>query len=271
MNINYKALAMDLDGTLTNSQKQITQATKEAVQKAVANGVNVILASGRPLIGIYPVADALELDKIGGYILAYNGAHIMDYKTKEDIYRCVLPKEYYVEICDLAREYNVTALTYDYDSIVTENPDDKYVHIESFCNNNLPILKVDNLGKHVDWEVNKFLVVGEPSKLKVAIEGFKKHFENKLNVFFSAEYFLEVTPFGVEKASSLKRLLSHLNLSSDSLMAIGDGYNDIPMLEYSAFPVAMQNAYDKVKSVAKAVTDTNDNDGAAKAILKYIF
>ena len=75
--MKYKALALDLDGTLTNREKKVPVGNKEAIEKAIDAGVKVILASGRPLFGITPIARELELDKKGGYILAYNGGCIL--------------------------------------------------------------------------------------------------------------------------------------------------------------------------------------------------
>ena len=84
--MKYKALALDLDGTLINSEKKLSTQNKKAVMEAAERGVHIILASGRPLFGIEPVAEALELSRVGGYILAYNGGNIINCKTKEVIY-----------------------------------------------------------------------------------------------------------------------------------------------------------------------------------------
>ena len=85
--MKYKALALDLDGTLINSEKKLSTKNKKAVMEAAERGVHIILASGRPLFGIEPVAEALELSRVGGYILAYNGVNIINCKTKEVVFR----------------------------------------------------------------------------------------------------------------------------------------------------------------------------------------
>lgn len=85
--MKYKALALDLDGTLTDNNKELPERNKEAIFKAIEKGVSVILASGRPLFGITPIADALELKERGGYILAYNGGQIIDCKTGECLHK----------------------------------------------------------------------------------------------------------------------------------------------------------------------------------------
>ena len=91
--MKYKALAFDLDGTLINSEKKLSTKNKKAVMEAAERGVHIILASGRPLFGIEPVAEALELSRVGGYILAYNGGNIINCKTKEVVYSRNFPPE----------------------------------------------------------------------------------------------------------------------------------------------------------------------------------
>lgn len=89
----YRAIALDLDGTLTNHDKVVTPKTREALLQAEAEGVVIILASGRPTYGIEPVAECLELDKRGGYILSYNGGNIVNAKTGEKLFAQFLPDE----------------------------------------------------------------------------------------------------------------------------------------------------------------------------------
>ena len=89
----YRAIALDLDGTLTNHDKVVTPKTREALLQAEAEGVVIILASGRPTYGIEPVAECLELDKRGGYILSYNGGNIVNAKTDEKLFAQFLPDE----------------------------------------------------------------------------------------------------------------------------------------------------------------------------------
>ena len=96
--MKYKVLALDLDGTLTNSEKKITDRTKESIFKAMEKGVKVVLASGRPVLGIERLAKELRLDEYGGYILAYNGGEIIDAKTGEAVVKSSVPMELLPEI-----------------------------------------------------------------------------------------------------------------------------------------------------------------------------
>ena len=121
----YKVLALDIDGTLTNSKKQITKRTKEAVAHAALKGVKIVIASGRPVQGIRAFADELELDKNDGYILSFNGGRLISCRTGEVIHDVKLPLEYLPEIYALSRKYNVNLMSYEGDDLITENPDDE--------------------------------------------------------------------------------------------------------------------------------------------------
>ena len=130
----YRAIALDLDGTLTNNAKEVTPLTRETLLKAQADGAHIILASGRPTYGIIPVADCLGLEETGGYILAYNGGKIVDCKTMEELYSNFLPAEVIPMLHQYARSKGYALLGYAGNEIVTEMPDDQYVKEESRIN-----------------------------------------------------------------------------------------------------------------------------------------
>lgn len=265
----YRLLALDLDGTLTNHQKQVSEKNKIYIRRAQEAGVDIILASGRPVIGIENVARALDLYHTGGYILAYNGGQIIDCKTGKSLVERFIPMEYYHDICDVIHRFRVFPLTYNDAGVICEDDEDIYVKKEGY-NNSVPIIRVPGLEAAVTKPVVKFMVVGEPSELVKAKEYLEGRFRGLLNLFFSEPYFMEVTPPGIEKASALGELTKILGISREKLMACGDGLNDIPMLEYAGFSVAMSNAYDETKKVADYIAPSNEDDGVAEAIRLFI-
>lgn len=267
--MKYRALALDLDGTLTDSNKKLSKINIDAIHKAIEKGVAIILASGRPVLGINHIAKELSLAEKGGYILAYNGGNIIDCKTNEIIYERILPEQCIKTICEAAQRNQVIPMTYFENVIVSENDDDEYMIKEAICNS-AEIKKVENLVEFVDYPVAKFLVVGEHDKLLPVQEELLSKFPGILDAFFSESYFLEVVPAGVAKSTSLESLLKILNIDREELMACGDGMNDIPMLEYAGFSVAMENAYSKVKEYADYITLSNDDNGVAYVIEKFI-
>lgn len=268
--MKYKAIALDLDGTLLNSKKEVSKRNKEVIKKAAKAGVKIILASGRPVPGIKNVAKQLQLQEVGGYILAYNGGMIIDCKTGEVIRRETIPEKYYADIVHCANKYDVATLTYDSEGIITNDENDQYVQLESKINN-IPIRQVFHLEEEAQIEPPvKFLCVGEHHVLKKVQEKLDEKLNGAVNIFFSEPFFLEITPQGIEKASSLEILLQELGIDRKSLIACGDGYNDIPMMRYAGLSVAMANAQDETKEWADFIAPSNDEDGVAVAIEKFI-
>lgn len=265
----YKVLALDLDGTLTNSEKRITPRTLAALQQAAQAGVCIVLASGRPTVGIRPLADQLQLEKSGGCILSYNGGKIIDCRTQQVLVQHEFPADLIETVCTYARYWNVVALTYDANGIVTEQPDNPYVQEEARINN-IPVRGVPDLPGEITWPINKLLLVGDPVDMPHVEELMQQEFAGRLSIYRSQPFFIETMPLGVEKSASLAKLLKALDLPRESLMACGDGWNDLPMIEFAGLGVAMGNAVPPVKAAADVVTADNDHDGVGLAVETYI-
>lgn len=266
---DVKAVALDLDGTLTNSRKEITPAVKRAIERAAESGVAIILASGRPVVGMAHVADELGLDRIGGFVLSNNGSKIVDWKTKETVFEATVSRKVVEASCAAARTGGVCALAYDDTGLYSEDPTAVYVEKERF-NNSATATKVDDLAAAVTWAPNKVMVVGEPGLLAKTLESLEAELEGIADVFLSEPYFIEVTPLGIRKDTALARLTEHLGIGLDEVMACGDGLNDIPMLECCGIAVAMENAYPETKGRADWIAPSNDEDGVAVAIGQFV-
>lgn len=261
----YRAIALDLDGTLTNHDKVVTPKTRETLLQAEAEGVVIILASGRPTYGIEPVAECLELDKRGGYILSYNGGNIVNAKTGEKLFAQFLPDEVIPILYRYAKEKNHALLGYAGNEIITEMPDDQYVKEESRINK-MNIRKVENLFEALEPHPTKLLMTGEPADMLKAENELSEILGDRMDIFRSAPFFLELVPKGIDKAKSLLRLLSKINLTPADMIAFGDGYNDLSMLKLAGMGVAMQNAAPEVKAEADYITLSNEEDGVAAAL-----
>ena len=231
--IPYRAIALDLDGTLTNHEKVVTPKTREALLQAASQGAVIILASGRPTYGIEPVAECLELQKRGGYILSYNGGNIVNAQTGEKLFTQFLPDEVIPVLYKYAREKSHALLGYAGNEIITEMPDDQYVKEESRINK-MNIRKVENLLEALEPHPTKLLMTGDPSDML--------------------------------KAQSLRRLLAKINLTPADMIAFGDGYNDLSMLKLAGMGVAMANAAPEVRADADYITLSNEEDGVAAAL-----
>lgn len=264
----FRAIALDLDGTLTNHDKVVTPRTRQALLKAQEQGAIIILASGRPTYGIVPVAECLELEKRGGYILSYNGGNIVNAKTGEKLFSQFLPDAVIPILYKYAREHRYALLGYAGNEIITEMPDDQYVKEESRINK-MNIRKVDNLLDALESHPTKLLMTGDPTDMIKAEEELVEILGEKMDIFRSAPFFLELVPKGIDKAQSLLRLLSKINLTPADLMAFGDGYNDLSMLKLAGVGVAMANAAPEVRADADYVTLSNEEDGVAEALLHF--
>ncbi|MCH3971376.1 MAG: Cof-type HAD-IIB family hydrolase [Oscillospiraceae bacterium] len=266
---DYKLIAMDLDGTLTTSKKKISPATQETLLRAQHEGVRLALVSGRPTPGVLPLARQLQMDRWDGYIVSFNGAKIVSCKTGNVLYERYLPQELLPRLCGLNKKHPLVTMVYSSDTIVTETPDSQYARSDGRINH-MPIEEVPNLLQRIDFHVNKFLFAGDPEYIANLLPSLRREFPT-CSIYCSEPYYLEVMPNNVDKGQALSVLLGRLGLNRSSLLACGDGFNDISMVRFAGMGVAMENAQPPVKEAADFVTRTNDNDGVAYAVQKFIF
>ena len=260
--MEYKLIALDLDGTLKDSNNQITPKTREALIQVQKQGVKIVLASGRPTAGLRYEAKELMLDQFGGYLLSFNGARVASVKTNETIYEQTLTVEDAQKIYQRAKQFDLACMTYKNDMIYTEDIDDEYVCVESKIND-IEKNQVISFIEILENPIHKVLLTGKPDYVASIEAEFKKPFGDNLSIYRSAPFFLEVMAKGIDKAASLDRLAKILNIKQEEVMAFGDGYNDLSMIEYAGLGVAMENAVDDVKQRANMITKSNNEDGIA--------
>lgn len=267
--MKYKLLILDIDGTLTNEKKEITRHTKQTILRMQKAGVKVVLASGRPAYGVVPTARELELEQYGGFILSYNGGRIVDCSTGRTIYEKTIPHKLMGGIYGQVHDLDAALMTYEGDRIITEKPQDAYVAKESFINK-MKVKGVGNFLDYVTFPVVKCLVAADGGYLEAVEDKLKGYFGSQLSIFRSEPYFLEIMPKDIDKASSLERLRLQLGLERAEIAACGDGLNDISMIQYAGLGIAMANAQEAVKRVCDFVTKSNEEEGVAYAIDRFI-
>lgn len=265
----YEIIVLDLDGTLTNSKKEISPKTKETLLNIQEEGKKVVLASGRPTPGIIALAEELKLEEYGGFILSFNGAKITNAKTKEVILNETIPQEFIRDIYLSSLEYGIGIFTYTDSQIIAGNGTDEYGRLESKINH-LPIMRVDNFLDFIDFPVNKFLMTGKPELILEVQTNLRKKFGEQLNIFRSEPFFLEIMPPAIDKAASLEKLLQMIGKDKSQMICCGDGFNDASMIEFAGLGVAMKNAQEEVKKLADYITLSNDEDGIAHVIEKFM-
>lgn len=264
--MRYQVLVLDLDGTLTNSKKEITEPTRKALAEIQQAGKIVVLASGRPINGVVPLARELELKKYGGYMLSFNGARITRCATGELIYNRTVPREVIRPIFEYVRKLEgVNIISYSDTEIFSAKEPGRYTLLESRIND-MNVVVADDFPSALPPSVNKLLLPGEPDVLEALIPKLKKQYHGLLSIYRSEPFFLEIMPQNIDKAASLQKLLNSLGMTADEMICCGDGYNDVSMIEYAGLGVAMGNAQTAVKASADFVTRTNDEDGILHVI-----
>ena len=273
--MNKKLLVLDIDGTLTNSKKEITPATKAALKEIMEEGHLVMLASGRPTPGVRKYEAELELAKYGGYLLTYNGARITRCSDNKDIFTQKFSKEYVHKLYDYCCEKDLGIVTYDdfedtvEPYVISGRTADKYLELEARING-LPIKEVPNFKEMIDRDVYNVLMTAEPEKAEVCENELKELYGSEFHITRSEPFFVEVMSTGVDKAKSIARVTEILGIKHENVIACGDGFNDTSMVKYAAIGVAMANAQAAVKKVADFITSSNDEDGIVKVIDRFI-
>ncbi|MFA6873637.1 MAG: Cof-type HAD-IIB family hydrolase, partial [Bacteroidaceae bacterium] len=223
----------------------------------------------RPTYGIVPLANELCMDQYEGYILSYNGGEIIDWTSKEILYEKKIDSNLLPYLYVQSKEADVTILTYDGPEIITEHSTNLYVEKEAFLNK-MQIRAVPSFLDAIQHPVAKCLIVGEPEKLEALELTLQAALKGQMGVFRSEPFFLELVPLGIDKTESLKVLLQKLNIQREELIACGDGFNDLSMIQYAGLGVAMHNAQPLVKKVADYIAPSNDNDGVAHVVERFL-
>lgn len=267
--MNYKIIFLDIDGTLTDSRKLITERTRRAIMKAAENGLIIAIASGRPEPGLAYAAGELQLSEIGGYLLPFNGGIIKNAVTGEVIASDTISREVLEAAYKTAKEYGIGIITYRGGDIIAADRRDEYIDIESRING-MPVKITDRFLDEVDFAPVKCLLTGAPEIAEKAEKKLAELLEGKANVFRSEPFFVEVVPNGIDKAASIAKLIGFLGISREEVIACGDGFNDVSMIKYAGLGVCMANGCDAAKAAADFIAPSNDEDGVAAVIEKFV-
>ncbi len=255
-----RLVVSDVDGTLVDKQKQLTPATADAVARLEAAGVGFTIISARPRSGMMPIADTLGLDEPMG---AFNGGIVFTRAGKVMAHHVIDPAVAR-GVMKLAEGQAVDRWVFADDRWYAST--DQGVHVEHECvaSNQRPIVTTDFSGL-LD-KADKITFVSDDAALLAAMHGRAKDFAAQATIVQSQTYYLDVTALAANKGDGIAALCEAFGVGLEETAAIGDQFNDVPMLEAAGFAVAMGNAPDKVQSYADAVTRANDADGVAHAI-----
>lgn len=259
-----KLIALDLDDTLLKDDLQISPRAKQAIINAVGQGVHVTLATGRMFQSALPFAEELGLDLP---LITYQGA-LVKYPDGRVIYHQPLPLDLAHELIDFLEPYGYHLNVYIDDELyIAENSPEggRYAKVVR-----VPLHVCADLKNEIKKDPTKLLVISDEVKLDKLAEDLRAKYGDTLNITKSKSYFLEIAHAQTGKGRALAELAKSLNIAQESVMAIGDSYNDLDMLEYAGLGVAMENACPSAKKLAQYITKSNNDDGVAEAIEIFV-
>jgi Cof subfamily protein (haloacid dehalogenase superfamily) len=264
----YKLVALDMDGTLLNSNKTISKENLKAIQNAKEKGVKVVLATGRPIKGIEKYLSELNLISENDYAVAFNGAVVQNTKTGEVLSKTLMTINDVGYLYNLSKELHLNIHISTLTSCITPKLNEYTQHEADL--NGLDIEISDF--KHIDpnTTIVKVMFIDHESLLNNAIKKLPNEIYNKYTVVRSAPFFLEFINKEVNKGVGVDILAKNLGIKKEEVICMGDAGNDIHMIEYAGLGVAMGNAFPEIKKIANYITKTNEENGVAHAINKFI-
>ncbi len=263
--MQYKLVAVDIDGTLLNSQGIITEKTQQAIQRIIEKGVIFTICTGRPIQGVERFNRLLNLDEP---FITYNGAMIVMGKSRKILYEQGLTAEDARNVLAWAKKLKTTYVIWSNNQLYANELNEK-VHDYKKLSTVEPLLAEDEEAL-IRNGITKILWYDDADK----IEGYQNTLEGQLgdgvSYYTSKPTFLEFVDKRVSKAMAMEKLGEHFGIKAEEMMAIGDGFNDLPMIEYAGMGVAMSNAPEAIKEKADYVTLSNDEDGIAHVLDQFI-
>ena len=263
-----KLVAIDLDGTLLDPNRQITAEVKTAVKKAKAAGVKIVITTGRPLPGVVDILKALELTDQSDYVITYNGG-LVQRATGEEFIKETLSSEDWLDLDAAARKIGLPIHAITREGIYTPNHDVGRYTVQEAQMVKMP-LYIRQPEDIAALEIAKVMMVDEPAALDDGIAYLPFEFFERYNVVKSTPFYLEFMNKKASQGSAVQHLAEKLSFDLDEVMAIGDEENDRSMLEVAVCPVVMENGKSKLKKIAKYVTKSNAKSGVAYAINEWV-
>ncbi|VFP78459.1 Sugar phosphatase YidA [Candidatus Erwinia haradaeae] len=265
-----RLIAIDIDGTLLNQKREITLRVQQAVRTVNQRGVAIILATGRPFIGIQRYLKELELNRDDQYCITNNGALVQNVVNGESLLEVLLTFDDYLYCEYLSRVLNVHFQAFSKKEMFTSNKDiSKYTVREAWMTG-IPLRYCDVSDMDSNLMFPKLMMIDSSECLDSAVASLPIEVFKQFNIMKSAPCYLEILNKRVNKGFSLSFLAKKMGLNRKEVMAIGDQENDLAMLEYAGTSVAMGNSIDVVKEAAKFVTNSNQEDGVARAIEEFL-
>lgn len=269
--LDVKLIALDLDDTLLNDNREIPENTILALRKCAEKGIYVVLCSGRAEDGILPFIRKLEIagTQAGKFLIAINGCSVFDLHSRTQIYKKIVPTEVLLHCDDEAEKMGLDSEIYTPDTIFYAK-ETKWTRLDvDLCHLKGEVAK--DYKKLLEKGSCKMLIPGEPEKLIILQEKLKKDLGEKAVIFTSKPYFLEILPPNCGKGEAISWLANHIGIDIKNCMGFGDSMNDESMIKLCGYGIAMENGLDYIKNIADFVTEKDNNHGGVGDFIeKYV-
>ncbi|NLK62576.1 MAG: HAD family phosphatase [Fusobacteria bacterium] len=258
-----KAIFIDLDGTLLNTEKKISELNKKVIKKLIEKGISVHIATGRSYYSMKSYKDELGLDT---EIICYNGAKIIDGLTEETINEILLKEDVSKKIIEIGRKNNIHMNVFQNEKLYVENENEiiQNYKITSSINYN-----IKNFNTFNNYEFLKIMFIDENSILKKVEKEIRAVLSNEVYLAYSRSTYLEILDKNVSKGGAVGVVIDRRKLKKEETMAIGDAENDIEMLDIVGTPVCMGNADENIKNRYKNIAPSNDESGLGVFLNEY--
>jgi HAD-superfamily hydrolase, subfamily IIB len=275
--MKYKMIVMDMDGTLLTDDKRITERSKSVLKKAADMGVKIVISTGR----IFASARFFgELLGVNAPIIASNGAYIREMDKGEDevIYAKIMGKENIRMVLDLSHKYGLYSHFYTWNSLFSEKliyssvnyskwnrlmPEDMKIKVNIIDRDKWE----DVIKEYGDRILKAVMMDDDGEKIQAMRRDVSKY---DVEITSSYEKNFEVMSKGVSKGAAVSTIARLYNIDKSEIICVGDSENDIPMIEYAGLGIAMKNGIDEIKDKADFITLSNEEDGVAYAIEKFV-
>ena len=266
-----KLIAIDMDGTLLNSKKELSEETKQYFKNFHNRNTEtlLVLCTGRPESGIRPYLKDLGYLEENHYIISQNGANIYESQTGNRVMDAFLDSAAIQKWIELGKKHGISVMGagVDYYYCFDQEPTEWMEFDVKLVSGQLKRIPTE---ESLTTDFYKILLMGDEEQLNEFETFIPQEWRDEFYVVRSQKYLVEVLTKGVNKAFGLEKLAQKLNILPSEIAAIGDAANDVEMLEYAGLAIAMGNASEEVKAISDIVTDTNENNGVIKAIDQLI-
>lgn len=261
----YKLIAIDVDDTLINDDKQVTPGTKRALERAIELGVTVTLATGRMYASAHHIALQTGLNVP---LITYQGSLVKNVMDGKVLYERSVPRDAALKLLHYCNKYSLHLQLYIDDKLYAREENQKLIDYAKLSD--IPYFIEPDFDRLIASPSTKMLMIDEPDRLDRVAADLKELLGVAVHITKSKPHFLEVTHCEGTKGCALRYLTEQFGYSAEETIGIGDSWNDHDLIETAGLGVAMGNAVDSLKAIADYVTKSNNDEGVRHVIEKFI-